>query len=162
MGERHLDSECEGRFAVTGTFPMNVDGKARITFPSPFRKEIDKRIKLVPFQGCVYGFTPEGFDSWVDGLFENGDRHYNPRDHKDDRLRRGLNASAVDVDIDSAGRIALGKLDVAKPGRREALGLVGEVMVIGNGDHFEAWNADKWRTEQESFEDDLEALMFGA
>ena len=146
---------------MTGTYPMNVDGKARITFPSPFRKEVDKRIKLVPVKDCVYGFTPEGFDAWVEGLFTYGDRQYNPRDTKDVKLRRGLYARAVDADNDSAGRIALGKLDVAKPGRREALGLVGEVMVIGSGDHFEVWNADKWRAEQESFEDDLDALMFG-
>ncbi len=139
---------------------MNVDSKARITFPSSLRKDFDKRMKLVPFQGCVYGFTPEGFESWVEGLFEYGDHHFDPRDRNDDRLRRALNANAVEVELDSANRIALGKIDVAKPGRREALGLVGEVMVIGNGDHFEVWNADKWRIEQESLEDDLEALLF--
>ena len=145
---------------MTGTYPMNVDSKARITLPSTFRKEVEKTIKLVPFQGCVSGFPPEGFDAWVDGLFEHGDRHYDPRSREDVRLRRGLNAIAVSVDIDSAGRIALGKLDVAKPGRREEFGLTGEVMVIGNGDHFEVWNADKWRAEQESLEEDLESLMF--
>lgn len=146
---------------MTGTFPMNVDSKARITIPSTFREEIDKRIKLVPVKDSVYGFTPEGFDAWVNGLFAVNGREFNPRDPKDVKLRRGLYASAVDVDIDSAGRIALGKLDVAKPGRREAYGLVKEVMVIGSGDHFEVWNADKWNAEQESFEDDLEELMFG-
>ena len=139
---------------------MNVDGKARVTCPSSFRKEIDKRIMLVPFQGCVYGFTPEGFEAWVNGFFEYGDHHFDPHSRNDDRLRRGLNASAVEIELDSANRIALGKLDVAKPGRREALGLVGEVMVIGNGDHFEIWNADKWRAEIECFDEDLDALVF--
>ena len=33
---------------------------------------------------------------------------------------------SVEVDIDSAGRVALGKLDVAKPGMREKLGLTAE------------------------------------
>jgi len=146
---------------MTGTFPMNVDGKARITLPSPFRKEFERAIKLVPLKDCVYGFTPESFEAWVDSLFESDGRSFNSRDPKDIKLRRGINASAVDVDLDSAGRIALGKLDVAKPGRREAFGLVGEVMVIGNGDHFEVWNSEKWQAEQESFEDDLESLMFG-
>ena len=85
---------------------------------------------------------------------------YDPRSRADARLERGLRGSAVTVELDSAGRIALGKLDVAKPGRREEFGLTGEVMVIGNGDHFEVWNADKWRAEQESLEEDLESLMF--
>lgn len=145
---------------LTGAFPINVDGKARITLPATLRKETGTTIKLVPFHGCVYGFTPEGFESWMHGLFEHGDSHFDPRSRKDDKLRRGLNASAVEVDVDSAGRIALGKLDVAKPGRREALGLIKEVMVIGNGDHFEVWNAAKWQAELESFEDELDALLF--
>lgn len=147
---------------MTGTFPMNVDTKARITFPASFRKEVDRRIKLVPLKDCVYGFTPEGFDAWVNGIFEQNDHHYNPRNPDDVKLRRGLNARAVEVELDSANRIALGKLDVACAGRRESLGLVDSVMVIGNGDHFEVWNADRWREEQESFERDLEKLMFGA
>lgn len=152
---------AKGGAAVTGTYPMNVDGKARITIPSTFRQEVEKRIKLVPMKDCVYGFTSDGFDTWVEGLFANNGREFNPRDPKDVKLRRGLYANAVDVDIDSAGRIALGKLDVARAGRREALGLTGAVVVIGAGDHFEVWNADKWRAEQESFDDDLDALMFG-
>ncbi len=145
---------------MTGAFSMNVDGKYRITIPAPFRKEVDKQIKLVPVQGCVYGFTPEGFESWVEGLFEYGDHHFDPRNRDDDRLRRVLNASAVDVDLDSANRIALGKLDVAKAGKRAALGLEGEVMVIGNGDHFEVWNAETWRKEQAALESDLDSLLF--
>ena len=85
---------------------------------------------------------------------------YDPRSRADARLERGLRGSAVTVELDSAGRIALGKLDVAKPGRREALGLVGEVMVIGNGDHFEVWNAETWRKEQAALESDLDSLLF--
>lgn len=145
---------------LTGAYPMNVDAKARITLPATLRKELGKSIKLVPFRGCVYGFTPESFESWMHGLFDHGDSHFDPRSRKDDKLRRGLNASAVEVELDSANRIALGKLDVAKAGRREALGLTREVMVIGNGDHFEVWNAAKWQAEQESFEDELDALLF--
>lgn len=146
---------------MTGTYPMNVDGKARITVPSPFRKEIDRRVVMVPVQGCVYGFTPEGFDTWIESLFENSEQHFNPRNLRDVKLRRGLNASAVEVELDSANRIALGKLDVAKPGRRKELGLEGAVTVIGNGDHFEIWSTKQWEAEQASFEDDLDALMFG-
>ena len=66
----------------------------------------------------------------------------------------------MDVDLDSANRIALGKLDVAKAGKRAALGLEGEVMVIGNGDHFEVWNAETWRKEQAALESDLDSLLF--
>ena len=149
---------------LAGSYPMSVDAKARVTLPAVFRKQLvdgdKKTIYLVPLNGCVNGFTPEGFEAYVDGLFEYGDHHFDPRSRDDVRLRTGLWARAVEVDIDSAGRVALGKLDVAKPGTREKLGLNDAVTVVGAGDHFEVWNAEKWNATQESLEDDLDALLF--
>ena len=149
---------------LAGSYPMSVDAKARVTLPAVFRKQLardDKRtIYLVPLNGCVNGFTPEGFEAYVDGLFEYGDNHFDPRSRDDVRLKTGLWARAVEVDIDSAGRVALGKLDASKPGTREKLGLLADVTVVGAGDHFEVWNTEKWNATQESLEDDLDALLF--
>ena len=116
---------------LAGSYPMSVDAKARVTLPAVFRKQL------------------------VDG-----DNHFDPRSRDDVRLRTGLWARAVEVDIDSAGRVALGKLDVAKPGMREKLGLTAAVTVVGAGDHFEVWNTETWAATQESLEDDLDALLF--
>ena len=149
---------------LAGSYPMSVDSKARVTLPAVFRKQLvdgdKKTIYLVPLNGCVNGFTPGGFEAYVDGLFEYGDHHFDPRSRDDVRLKRGLWARAVEVDIDSAGRVALGKLDVAKAGTRERLGLTADVTVVGAGDHFEVWNTEKWDATQESLEDDLDALLF--
>ena len=149
---------------LAGSYPMSVDSKARVTLPAVFRKQLvdgdKKTIYLVPLNGCVNGFTPEGFEAYVDGLFEYGDHHFDPRSRDDVRLKRGLWARAVEVDIDSAGRVALGKLDVAKAGTRERLGLTADVTVVGAGDHFEVWNTEEWNATQESLEDDLDALLF--
>ena len=58
---------------LTGAYPMSVDAKGRVTLPAVFRKQLvdetNKTILLVPFDGCVNGFTREGFKAWVDGLF---------------------------------------------------------------------------------------------
>ena len=93
---------------LAGSYPMSVDAKARVTLPAVFRKQLidgdRKTIYLVPMNGCVNGFTPEGFERFVDGLFEYGDHHYDPRSRKDVQLRTGLWASAVEVDIDSRAR----------------------------------------------------------
>ena len=105
------------------------------------------------------GFTREGFKAWVDGLFEYGDHHFDPRNRKDVMLKRGLMGSAVEIDVDSAGRVALGKLDV-KPGTREKLGLVADVTVVGADDHFEVWNTEEWNKQQADFEMDLESLLY--
>ena len=97
---------------LSGKFEMAVDAKGRVTLPSAFRKQLaaegTKSIKLVPFSGCLNGFTEEGFKQWVDGLFNVGDKCYNPRDAKDVRLHDGLWQSAITIDLDSAGRVALG------------------------------------------------------
>ena len=148
---------------LTGAYPMSVDAKGRVTLPAVFRKQLvdetNKTILLVPFDGCVNGFTREGFKAWVDGLFEYGDHHFDPRNRKDVMLKRGLMGSAVEIDVDSAGRVALGKLDV-KPGTREKLGLVADVTVVGADDHFEVWNTVEWNKQQADFEMDLESLLY--
>ena len=148
---------------LTGAYPMSVDAKGRVTLPAVFRKQLvdetNKTILLVPFDGCVNGFTREGFKAWVDGLFEYGDHHFDPRNRKDVMLKRGLMSSDVEIDVDSAGRVALGKLDV-KPGTREKLGLVADVTVVGADDHFEVWNTEEWNKQQADFEMDLESLLY--
>lgn len=150
---------------LAGSYPMNVDAKARVTLPAVFRKQLidgdSKTIYLLPLKECVNGFTPSGLEKFIDGLFiEDGVNRFDSRSRKDVQLKSRLWASAVEVDIDSAGRVALGKLDSAKAGTRERLGLTADVTVVGAGDHFEVWNTEEWNATQESFEDELDALLY--
>ncbi len=144
---------------LTGTFQRTLDSKMRTTLPAEFRKEFDGKVCLISFNGALHGFTPDGFKAWVDSLFERGGEHYDPRNIKDVRLRKHLTASCQTVDVDAAGRVALGKL-----GARvlDALGFDHDVTIIGADDHFEIWDATKWEAENASLEDDLFELMFGA
>ena len=147
---------------LAGSYPMTVDAKARVTLPAVFRKQLvegdKKTIYLLPMKECVNGFTPAGLEKFIDGLFiENGVDRFDSRSRKDVQLKSRLWASAVEVDIDSAGR---GKRDVAKAGTRERLGLTADVTVAGAGDHFEVWNTERWNATQESFEDELDALLY--
>lgn len=150
---------------LVGSFPMSVDSKARVTLPATFRKEMcegdSKTIYLVPMKESVEGFTPAGFEAWIDSLFNKEGEGFDPRNRKDVLLRRSLTSRAVSVDIDSAGRVALGKLDASKPGTREKYGLTGDVTIIGATDHFEVWNTEKWNEQQAAIDDELDELMFG-
>ena len=150
---------------LAGSYPMSVDAKARVPLPAVFRKQLvdgdKKTIYLLPMKECVNGFTPAGLEQFIDGLFiERGENRFDPRSRRDVQLKTRLWASAVEVDIDSAGRVALGKLDGTKPGTRERLGLTADVTVVGAGDHFEVWNTEQWNATQESFEDELDALLY--
>ena len=66
--------------------------------------------------------------------------------------RTKLNASAVSSSMDSVGRINLA------PKQRELAGLDKDVVLIGNTDHFEIWDAKRWDEFQSSI--DLDALLF--
>ena len=70
-----------------------------------------------------------------------------------------LNSHAVEVDIDAAGRISVGK---SSEQDRERLGLKREVVIAGNGDHFEIWDAARWDQLQAYAEnEEFEAYLFG-
>ena len=148
---------------LVGSFPMSVDSKARVTLPAAFRKEMldgdSKTLYLVPMKERVDGFTPQGFENWVNSLFDRNGEGFNPRNRKDVQLRTSLTARAVPVDVDSAGRVALGKLDASKPGTREKLGLMGDVTIVGADSHFEVWNTEAWNANQETSDEDFTAAM---
>ena len=142
-----------------GSKRFNLDAKARLTLPANYRKEFGgNQLLLVPLKDALYGFTPEGFGKWVNSFFEKDGKKFDAGNRKHVELRRMLTASAVPLDIDSAGRIALGKIDASA---RARLGLEREVTVVGVEDHFEVWNTARWEAEQADVADKLDALMFG-
>lgn len=138
---------------LTGSRTHNLDAKLRLTLPADFRRQFEDKVYLVALPDAVYGFTPEGHKAWVDSMFPEG---YNPRSKRDSDLRLAINARTAMVDIDSAGRVSLSKMDeavLAKLGR--------EIEVIGNDDHFELWNAEEWAKQQASFSDEVfNSLLF--
>ena len=142
---------------LTGSKQFNLDAKGRLTLPATYRKDFDGQVILIPLQDALYGFTPDGFGQWVQSFFEKDGKKFEPGNRRQVALRRKLTGSAVTVDIDSAGRIALGKVDAAK---RERLGLKRDVTVVGLVDHFEVWNTDRWEAENAALDEELDALMF--
>ena len=51
---------------------------------------------------------------------------------------------AEDIELDSSGRL------LVSPTLREFAGLGKEVMLVGQGSHFEMWNMEAWRKQLES------------
>ena len=146
---------------LTGSKQFNLDAKARLTLPANYRKMFDGQVTLIPLHDALYGFTPEGFGQWVRSFFEKDGKKFEPGNRQHVALRRKLTGSAVTVDIDSAGRIALGKIDATDQEARNKLGLVRDVTVVGVEDHFEVWNTERWEAEQARLDEELDALMLG-
>ena len=141
---------------LKGSKRMNLDSKGRLTLQADFRKEFaDGKVELVPVKGALYGFTLEGYVSWIEKNCPNAD----DIESTDAKKARFFNAHAVEVEIDAAGRIAVGKTSEAD---RKRLGIDREVVVAGNGSHFEIWAADSWDAQQIGDEaEEFEAYLFG-
>lgn len=141
---------------LTGSKSVTMDAQGRITLPAEYRddfKEAGNKVCLILVKGALWGFTPEGHREWVESCFPEG---FNPRSKKDKALRLALNASTVTVDIDKAGRVALGKI---RPSDLEKLAFGREVVVVGDADHFCVYSAEKWAETQAELEVDLDALL---
>lgn len=124
---------------LVGEYRHKLDSKGRITLPSAFRKVLptDLKVAISPQDDeCLYVFEPDGFSAWVDSLF--GEEGYNPNNRKHVMFRRVLNARAKDAQIDAAGRISI------SAEQREAVGLEKDVVLAGNTDHLEIWDAKRW------------------
>lgn len=62
-------------------------------------------------------------------------------DKRSSALQRLLVGYAEDITLDSAGRL------LVSPALREFANLDKEVMLVGQGSHFELWNMEAWRAQ---------------
>ena len=124
---------------LVGEYHHKLDAKGRISLPSDFRKLLSKDLKvsLSPKNDCLYVFEPEGFSAWVDSIFE-AKGGYRANSASDVNMRRWLNSRARSAEIDNSGRIGIAA------DHREKAGQDKEVVLVGNTDHFEIWDAKRW------------------
>ncbi len=139
---------------LMGTKRHSVDSKLRLKLPAEFRREFGDQVCLLPVNESLYGFTPEEHARFVAERF--GDS-YDPRDRTQEDLRLMLNALTVELDIDSAGRISLGRV----PEKLRPWIAPGQpVVVVGNENRFEIWRPESWDAKEAKLLPQLEALLY--
>lgn len=136
----------------TGEYRHKVDSKKRVSLPSAIRKVIEQNASEEdsPKKQVNLWVTPDpederllvfdgkdAFTSWVDQLFENLGG-YNPGDKKKLALHTVLFARVKQIEADNSGRILL------PADHREKVGINTELVITGNEDHFEIWDAQRW------------------
>lgn len=128
-----------GMADLVGEYRHKLDVKGRLSLPSDFRKSLSKNLMVIqsPESSCLYVFEPEGFSAWVNALFEK-DGGFTASNRIHVNQRKVLNSKAKGVEVDSAGRIGISS------NQREVTGLDKDVVVIGDTDHFEIWDAKRW------------------
>ncbi len=121
--------------AFRGTYDHSLDSKNRLTLPARFRGQLGEKVVLAKgTANCVTVWTPDEFDAYVAAAL--ADEH--PLSPRADQINRFFQANSHEVDIDSAGRVALpprlmGHADITK-----------EVVVTGVGSRLEIWDRKAW------------------
>jgi MraZ protein len=130
--------------AFTGTFDHNLDAKNRLTIPSKFRAALAGGVYLVRgVEQCISVYPASTYESIAEQTLAG----INPLSPRGRELRRMLYASALETELDSAGRVMLGQKLL------EHAGISREAVVTGVGECLELWDRSAW----EAYDTDLTA-----
>jgi len=124
-----------GGFGVAvyqGTNALALDAKGRMTVPQRYRDALDAQcggaLTLIKHQdGCLQLLPRALWEAFRDKLLGLSMKAYG--------IRRLYVGSALDVELDSAGRILI------SPELREYANITRDVLLIGVGKNFEIWDA---------------------
>lgn len=150
--EEERQTEAYAPADLFGEFRFKVDSKGRLALPAKFRKVLSKDLVVTRelTDECIYVFEEPAFNDWVMDLFEDKFGGYKASNREHVKLRRKIRGHADSVEVDSSGRIML------KPEMREKTGISKEVLVVGNGDHFEIWDAQRY----DRMDEDVDLAVF--
>lgn len=131
---------------LLGEYQHTLDAKGRVSLPRRFRDGMGARLVVSKgLDDCLYVYTADGYTRFLEDLMSASDFDRNSR-----AVRRHFTAGAMEVEVDSAGRIGL------SPVLREFAGLKKDVIVAGIGDHVEIWDAGTWSAYQGEHADTIE------
>lgn len=127
-----------------GEFRYTIDDKGRLTIPARYRPLLGESVVITRgFDRNLIAFSLDGWMEYTDRIKNLPLTDPNARE-----FRRRMFSGAADVVPDKQGRILL------PPFLREFADITDEVVISGNYNHFEIWNADAWQPVRESMEDD--------
>ena len=132
--------------AFRGQFEYTLDAKKRLNVPAKFRPAFADGVVLAKaLEPCVAIWTPDGFEQWTESFLSR----LGPLSPERRKLTRFFAGSSFDAELDSAGRVTLNQalLDHGSISK--------EVVVVGNLDHLEVWDRDKWIADQRELSDEI-------
>ena len=122
--------------AFNGNFEHTLDAKHRLTVPSKFRAQLAGPVFLVKgVDHCISVYPEATYSAITTAALAD----LNPFSPEARQLRRFFHGNAVDVELDSAGRVML------PPGHRSHAGIDRQVMIVGAGDSLELWDLATWQ-----------------
>jgi len=130
---------------LIGEYTHSLDSKKRLSLPSKFRKELGKNVVLTRgLDNCIFLFSHSHWEAISQKLSELSIGQADSRS-----FGRFMLAGAVEVQIDSAGRILIPDF------LKEFSGLKSKIILAGVVTRVEIWNEKSWedykrRTEKQA------------
>ncbi len=141
------------QFAVTvsitvikGTSQLNMDAKGRVAIPTKHRDGLMKEcggrlvVTVSTIDRCLWLYTLPRWEEVESKITSLPTQNSHAR-----RVKQMLIGAADDCEMDGSGRILL------PASLREFAQLDKRLALVGQGDKFEIWDADKWAAHQASF-----------
>lgn len=133
---------------LIGEYIHTIDEKKRISFPMKFRKEMGKTVVVTPgLDKCLFVFTTKEWQTIAERLASSSMLHSDTRS-----FNRYLLGGAVEVSVDSAGRILVPDF------LKDRAGLSGKVAVVGVHTRVELWDEAQWKSYKKKVEADADSL----
>jgi len=124
---------------LIGEYTHTIDAKKRISLPSKFRKEMGKNIVITHgLDNCLFVYPIAEWQKMSEKLSSLGMGQSETRG-----FARFMLAGAVEVDVDSLGRILIPDF------LRGFADLKAKVVFAGVVNRIEVWNDKKWSTYKE-------------
>ena len=133
---------------LIGEYRHVLDSKKRLSLPSKFRKALGKRIVVTHgLDSCLFLYPLKGWVRVAEKLRELSMGQADTRG-----FNRFMLAGAIDVEIDSMGRILIPDF------LKEFANLKQKVVLIGVNDRLELWNDEAWDIYKKRIEKQADAL----
>jgi MraZ protein len=127
--------------AFRGHFDYSLDAKNRLNVPAKFRAAFSSGVVLAKgLEPCVAVWAPDTFERWTESFLSN----LNPVSPERRKLTRYFAGSSFDAELDSAGRVTLNQALLQHAGIQK------DVVIVGNLDHLEIWDRDRWNDDQQA------------
>jgi MraZ protein len=124
-----------------GATSLNLDAKGRLAVPTKHREAMQAEcagnlVLTAHPHRCLLLYPQPAWEPIQAKMMA-----LSSFDKQSSALQRLLVGFAEDITLDSAGRL------LVSPVLRDFAGLDKEVMLVGQGSHFELWNMEAWRAQ---------------
>ncbi|MFA7216827.1 MAG: division/cell wall cluster transcriptional repressor MraZ [Candidatus Paceibacterota bacterium] len=119
---------------LIGEYTHSIDDKNRVSLPAKFRSEMGKKMVVTPgLDACLFVFTHKEWQKIEEKLNQSSLLQADNRS-----FNRRMFAGAVEVEVDSVGRILIPDF------LRDMANLKSKIVFIGVSSRLEIWNEKTW------------------